>query len=75
MSVPEPPDIIETPNHFWYGPVDLATASQGNTQVESLPGGYLKLLRRSWLKATRQHQISSMTLLSLASQISNKKTR
>lgn len=45
MSVPEPPDIIETPHHFWYGPVDLVTASQGNTHVENLPGGYVKVTK------------------------------
>ena len=45
MLVPEPPDIIETPHHFWYGPVDLATASQGNTKVEKLSNGYVMVTK------------------------------
>lgn len=36
MAVPEPVKIIETPNHFWFGGVDLAYAVQGETKVEKL---------------------------------------
>ena len=54
MSVPEPPDIIETPHHFWYGPVDLATASQGNTKVEKLSYGYVMVTKTFLAKSYKQ---------------------
>lgn len=45
MSVPDFPNIIETPHHFWYGPVDLAYAVQGDTKTEPLPWGYIKVTK------------------------------
>lgn len=45
MTFPDLPKIIETPSHFWFGPVDLAYACQGDTKTEQLPGGYVKVTK------------------------------
>lgn len=45
MTVPEFPNIIETPKHFWYGSTDLASATDDETKVEKLPGGYVKITK------------------------------
>lgn len=45
MSVPDFPDIVETPKHFWFGSTDLAYACQGDTKTEKLPGGYIKVTK------------------------------
>ena len=45
MSMPDYPKILETPHHFWFGPVDLGHAVQGDTKVEPLPGGYVKVTK------------------------------
>ena len=45
MASPERPKIIETPNHFWFGATDLAYACQGDTKVEKLHNGYVKVTK------------------------------
>ena len=45
MTFPDLPKIIETPSHFWFGPVDLAYACQGDTKTEQLPVGYVKVTK------------------------------
>lgn len=45
MSFPELPTIIETPNHFWFGPVDLSYACQGDTKVEKLDSKHVKVTK------------------------------
>lgn len=41
MIIPEPVRIVETPKHFWFGPVDLSHALQGDTKVEKLGDRYI----------------------------------
>lgn len=45
MTVPDYPKILETPHHFWFGPVDLTHAVQGDTKTEPLSGGYVKVTK------------------------------
>ncbi|MCH5385768.1 hypothetical protein DKZ23_05440 [Limosilactobacillus reuteri] len=43
--MPDFPNIIETPNHFWFGATDLAFACKGDTKTEKLPNGYVKVTK------------------------------
>lgn len=39
MSAPNVPEIIETPNHFWFGATDLAFAVGGKEGTKVKPFG------------------------------------
>lgn len=45
MSAPEEPKIIETPNHFWYGGVDLPYAKQEPATIKHLKGGLIEVTK------------------------------
>lgn len=45
MSVPEAPKIIETPNHFWIGAVDIPFALQEPAKVERISENYVKVTK------------------------------
>ena len=47
MEAPKIPDIIETPNHFWFGSVDLpfAIGNREGTKVEPLGDGLVKVTK------------------------------
>ena len=45
MAFPEAPKIIETPNHFWIGAVDISFASQEPAKVEKISKDYVKVTK------------------------------
>lgn len=47
MEAPKIPDIVETPNHFWFGSVDLpfAIGNKEGTKVEPLCDGLVKVTK------------------------------
>lgn len=46
MTVPEAPEIIETPSHFWYGGVDLPYAQQEPAKVRRLDSGLVEVTKK-----------------------------
>lgn len=45
MAVPEIPNIIETPNHFWFGATDLAFTTNDATQIKKLGNGMIAVTK------------------------------
>ncbi len=42
---PKLPDIIETPNHFWFGATDLAFTTKDPTKIKKLGNGMIAVTK------------------------------
>lgn len=45
MMNPELPNIVETPNHFFYGSVDLISAIGTKTKIKQLENGFVEVTK------------------------------
>lgn len=53
MTSPNLPNILETPNHFWFGATDLAFATTEPAQIKKLGNGMVAVTKTFIAKSYR----------------------